>query len=112
MSKLVRSASVAIEAVAGQGVGGASVTGVYQGIVDFVSMTLWDDGQKRRACSFSVFYEGGAWKAWINDKEQDRTACVAAGSFPTLLQAIERVVVTDQADWRRPTPKGEQGRRK
>lgn len=112
MSKLVKVENVSVEAVAGQGVGSASLAGQVQTLVDFVSMTLWDDGSKRKAGSFSVFYEGGCWKSWLNDKEANKTTVVAAASLPSLLVVIEQGLASGKLDWRTPKPFGGGGRGK
>jgi hypothetical protein len=81
----------------------------YPAIREFITSSQWPDGAKRERGTFTLFFEGGRWKSWVNDKAQDRSACVSAGSLADLLDYIEQGLVSDDLDWRRSPPKG--GRR-
>jgi hypothetical protein len=107
MSKLVRPSGTPIEAVPGEGVGSSKLVGDVPTLVAFVSQQLWDNGDKRVCGSFSVFYEQGCYKAWLNDKDGHRCAVLAAGSLPLLLVALEAGLMGDKLDWRQERPRGE-----
>ena len=58
------------------------------------------DGQAREPATITLFASDGAWKVFINDKDQGRFACVTAGSWSDLWPTVELQLQEDTADWR------------
>jgi hypothetical protein len=80
----------------------------YPAILEFLTVERWPDGKPRKPGTFSVFFQEGKMKCWINDKDADVSACLSAGSVLDLLGLVEAGLVSGSLDWRR-SPQG--GRR-
>ena len=75
---------------------------------EFLTLQRWDDGSPRRLGTISIFWEDGAWKCWLNDKDASRSACVSALCLPSLLLKVDEHLLGDAMEWRKARP--EQGR--
>lgn len=71
---------------------------------EFLTLPRWDDGCARKLGTISVFWEDGFWKAWLNDKDGQRSVCVAALSLSALLLLVDEKLVTDDLQWRKARP--------
>lgn len=72
----------------------------YPATFEFLAFTKWSDGSHRKVGTLNIFVEAGRWKCFVNDKAQDRSACVSAPSWEALMDSIEMGLVTDDLDWR------------
>jgi hypothetical protein len=80
-------------------------------ICEFLMLEEWEDGKARKTGSITLFGEEGQLKAWVNDKDGGRTACVSGATLRALLAAIEKQLPTDGLDWRKARPSPQAGKR-
>jgi len=73
-------------------------------IFEFLTCSKWDDGAPRKLGTLTLFFEAGRWKAWVNDKDGSRSACVTASSVEDLVVNIESGLMSGSLDWRAARP--------
>lgn len=69
-------------------------------LLEYLSVETWADGRARTTSTVLIFYDTGACKACLNDRDNGRVAFVSAGSPETVLAALERGLEDDTLDWR------------
>lgn len=72
----------------------------YPTLAAYLTDTAYEDGSARRTATMTVFAEEGLFKASINDREQSRSAFMAADTFTGLLDRLEKGLQADRLDWR------------
>lgn len=77
-------------------------------LYEFLTLSSWDDGAKRLRGTFSCFFEDGAFKLWLNDKDGGRSACVSHWTWAGALLKADEGLSADTLEWRKARP--EQGR--
>lgn len=71
-----------------------------EALLEFLTLTCYDDGSAREPGTISIFYGDGVWKASINDRDQERTAYVTATHPRELAGILEGGLREDRLDWR------------
>lgn len=72
----------------------------YPLLVEFLSRTAWEDGKKRDTGTVMLMFEGGRWKAYVNDRDRSESCFVTGPSPDGLLSVIEELLATGGGDWR------------
>lgn len=72
----------------------------YPELLDFLREERWSDGTPRKRGNVMFVIEGSYMKAWIHDKDGQRSGWVSGGSFKDVLAAAELALSTGQLDWR------------
>lgn len=80
-------------------------------LYDFLTLTVWDDGDPREPGTVLIMAQDGMWKVWLNDKDGDRTAFLSADTFIGLLAMCDARLGADSVPWRR-AGEGRKGGRK
>lgn len=78
----------------------------YPALAEFLSLEAWDSETERTRGTLTVFWEEGAFKASVNDRDADQVAFVSKGTFKGLLDSIEKGLVGDSLDWRQSKGRG------
>lgn len=78
---------------------------------EYLTLRSYDDGSPRQAATLLVFVEDGTWKACLSDREAQRSAWAAAGTFQGVLAALEASLATGTVQWRMARPQGGKGKR-
>ena len=79
---------------------------------EFLARSAWDDGTARSPGTLLVCCQDGHWKAWVNDKDGDRTCWVSGVTLAELLELVSQGLDTDTLPWRAAKrPAGAQGKR-
>lgn len=78
----------------------------FPALMEFLTESLWPDGESRVTGSLTVFLQDGMLKACVADKDQELVAFVAGVGLTSLLRALEEGLVGDGLDWRRPRESG------
>jgi hypothetical protein len=73
---------------------------LYPALYEFLSSCAWASGEPRAPGSLTLFTDGRAWKACLNDKAQSRVAFVTASDPEHLLHVAEEGLVQGLLDWR------------
>lgn len=81
----------------------------YPALAEFISLEEWSEGVPRTRGTITVFWEDGAFKASLNDRDSESVAFVSKNSFAGLLDALEKGLVGSTHDWRGWRGKGKQG---
>jgi len=69
-------------------------------LLEFLAEEKWSDGSPRKRGNVMFVVEGSYMKAWIHDKDGNRSGWVSGGSFKDVLAAVELALSTGQLDWR------------
>jgi hypothetical protein len=69
-------------------------------LMEWLSADKWEDGVPRVLPSFNLFVGDGALKAFLNDRDLGRSACVTGATFGQLLETVERKLSSGDLDWR------------
>lgn len=80
------------------------LTGVMEGlpgIVEFMSITAYGDGQVRRTATLLVFLEDGQLKVCLNDRDAERSLWRSGTSLEDALLSVEIALQGDGCDWRK-----------
>lgn len=72
----------------------------YPALSEFLDLEEWEPGQTRERGTMTLFFEQGAFKAAVNDRDSGLVAFVSKQSFQGLLEAIEKGLQTGSLDWR------------
>lgn len=86
--------------------GSTKLAAKYPAIWEFLTLSIWEDGEPRVPGSITVFLQDGFLKACLIDKDADLVAFVSADSLEGILQALEAGIQDERMDWRRPREKG------
>jgi hypothetical protein len=70
-------------------------------LVEWLTITAWDDGKPRQTGTCMILAESGQWKAWLHDRDLKRAAWCAGDTLSLLLASIERGLANDGLGWRR-----------
>lgn len=76
----------------------------FPALFEFFTLLKWDEKTKRKPGTASLFVDEGRWKAFVNDKDAGRFACVTAGTLLELLELIDRLLREDELEWRKSKP--------
>lgn len=80
-------------------------SGQFPEVWHYLSDTAYDDGSPRVVATLLVFTEGPCVKVCLSDRDVARKVFVTADGFYEALEALERALVADAADWRADRPK-------
>lgn len=78
----------------------SSELAIYASLMEFLSSTSWEDGSHRLTGTLQISTGAGRWQGKIRDLDAKRYCFVTAESLSSLLEALDRVCETGQADWR------------
>jgi hypothetical protein len=84
----------------------AAFSKTYPALAEFLSLEAWDAETERERGTLTVFWEDGAFKASVNDRDADQVAFVSKPTFKTLLESIEKGLAADSLDWRQSKGRG------
>jgi len=84
----------------------------YPALAEFLALEQWDQETPRQRGTLTLFFEDGAFKASVNDRDSESVAFVTKGSFQALLESVEKGLAQSTLDWRGWSKKGKQGARK
>lgn len=94
-------ASADAEPVKDPAVTGCPFPSEYPALWEYLTASRWEDGRPRQTATLMVCVEDGRFKGCVNDRANGRSVWVSAGSFTGLLGAVEAVLQSGQAEWRR-----------
>jgi hypothetical protein len=69
-------------------------------LVEFLTVSKWDDGAPRQCGTVMLMVDGVVWKAWVHDRDGKRSCFVSARTTRELLMAVEDVLANTGGDWR------------
>lgn len=69
-------------------------------LFEFLTCTKNDDGSSRRVSTITLYFDNGQFKAFLNDKDSQKSLCVVAPTVQGLLIALEASVTSDEPQWR------------
>lgn len=72
----------------------------YPALAEFLCVAEWGPGEGRTTGTLLLCVDGGAWKAWLNDRDSGRAAWLSSSTLTGLLDAVEAGIRTDVLDWR------------
>jgi hypothetical protein len=76
----------------------------YPTLLEFLCVVKWEDGSVRQSGTVTLMAEDGLFKAAMNDRDAG-VSCFVSGKSPgSLLEAMEKGLVTGSLEWRRKTP--------
>lgn len=67
---------------------------------EWLSVDAYDDGGARETATLLIFFDEGAFKCCLNDRDQGRSLWATGGSFDGAMQALEAFLATGEGDWR------------
>lgn len=72
----------------------------FPALVEFMTLTEWDDKTKRKTGTVMLMVDAGVCKAWVHDKDAKRSTFLSSDTFWGLLEALERGLREDTLGWR------------
>lgn len=66
---------------------------------EWLSLDHYDDGSPRVTCTLTIMVDAGALKLFLNDRDNNRSACVNAASFDEALDQLDRGLKNDSLHW-------------
>lgn len=69
-------------------------------LVEFLTVSKWEDGSTRQAGTVMLMVDGMVWKAWIHDRDGKRSCFVSARDPLALLSVVEDVLANSGGEWR------------
>lgn len=75
----------------------------YPALVEFLSRSVWENGESRRTGTLQISVEEDKWKAKVHDRDSSESMWVSADTPTTLLEAVEGHLSVGSGDWRRDT---------
>lgn len=85
-------------------VGPGKVLTGWPNVLDFLSMSTWDDGSSRTLGTIRIFVEEGRWKLALNDPGNGRYAFLSGETPEDVLSAADDGLGDDTLDWRASKP--------
>jgi len=79
---------------------------------EYLTLDKYPDGGQRQTSTLLVFYEAPEWKGCLRDRDTARTLWCSSGSLPELFEAIDEMLQSDDAPWRKDRPQQHQGGKK
>lgn len=79
---------------------------------EYLTADKYPDGGQRTTATLLLFYEAPEWKACLRDRDTARTLWCSAGSLPELFEAIDGMLQSDDAAWRKDRPQQHNGGKK
>lgn len=86
---------------------GGAFSDDYPVLWDYLSCGEYDDKSRRELSSLVLFLDEDAWKACLNDRDLSRVCFASGNSLEEVLGALEGMLATGSADWRRGGGKGQ-----
>lgn len=83
----------------------------FPSLVEFLTVSVWDDKSPRATGTVTIMAEDGVWKASIRDRAQGCYAFISGKTPGDLLAGLEKALVGDSLDWRQDKPQGAPKRR-
>lgn len=76
-------------------------------LVEFLTLSQWEDGSLRETGTVLLFAEDGVWKACLNDRDAAKVAFVSGTSLEDVLVRAEAGLEEGDLDWRgrKPPPR-------
>jgi hypothetical protein len=95
--------------VSGSGGGGSvaspgTLLKAYPALLEFLSLSSWEDGSPRRPGTIRLLTEDGRWKCSLNDPENKRYAFMSGTTPEELLAGAEKHLRGDTVEWRPDRP--------
>lgn len=85
----------------------------WPGIVEYLTMTVYPDGQAREPSALIVVSDGSSWRVCLSDKDNGRTMWKTGVTLLDTLQAIEDGLREDDPTmWRQAAAKSPKGRKR
>jgi hypothetical protein len=80
---------------------------------EYLTMEKYPDGGQRQTATLLLFVEGVEWKGCLRDRDTSRTLWVTAGSLLDVIETLEVMLQSDDAQWRKDKPQQQwQGKKK
>ena len=73
----------------------------YPALVELLTAAVGDDGEARELSSITVKWQDGGFKAGIHEPNLSMSLWAAGETLEGVLEALERRINADDADWRR-----------
>lgn len=83
----------------------------YPALGEFLTLSV-DDGKARETATLTVFFQDGAFKAFLNDRHSNAALCAISPTFDGLWVALEELITSDAPPWRYRQENGSMSRRK
>lgn len=72
----------------------------YPTILEFLTLTQWEDGTQRATGTLTLMAENGVFKCSLRDRDAGCYCFVSGKSPTTLLEALEKGLAGNSLDWR------------
>jgi len=80
---------------------------------EYLTLEKYPDGGQRQTATLLLFVEGTEWKGCLRDRDTSRTLWASAGSLLDVIETLELILQSDDAQWRKDKPQQQwQGKKK
>jgi len=76
------------------------MSALFPGIWEYLTRLEYEDGKARQVSTVLIFYEDGAAKVCLNDRDTSQVAWSSGGTIQEALEALEAKLQQGHAEWR------------
>jgi len=69
-------------------------------VFEFVTCSRHEDGSSRITSTITITYHEGMFKAFLNDRDSQKSTCASAATLATLWEALESRITSEDPGWR------------
>ena len=73
---------------------------VYPALLEFLTLTKWEDGKKRETGTIMILAEHGLWKLWLHDRDNRRSLWLTGQDVLSGFAAAEKCLAEGIGEWR------------
>ena len=70
-------------------------------LVEYLSVQVYEDGERRETSTLTLFWEDGLFKGCLNDRDQLKSCFLSSASLMDLLVRFESGLELDELEWRK-----------
>jgi hypothetical protein len=93
------------------GASGAAVPGARDSrdlpaLTEFLAAGTYESGDRRETGTVTLFFEGGVWKACLNDRDQGMVGFLTLPELVDAILVLEEALAQGKGEWRAAKPRG------
>lgn len=79
---------------------GGAWANLYPALVEFLTITRWDEKTPRTTGTIMLMQDEGRWKAWVHDRDAKRSMFVTGMTPDGVIANVEELLANNGGEWR------------